>query len=215
LKILVVDDHSLVREGLCQVLKGLDADVAVLEASNCAQAFELAALHHDLDLVLLDYHLPDMTGLEALDVFGAKHPELPIVMLSGSVNPKIMGQVIAKGAAGFITKAGKSNEMLAILRLVLDGEVCIPPELDDESSLQQAAYTTGYPPLQFTQRQEDVLYLLLDGRTNREISETLNLAEETIKTHITAILRGFGVKNRVQAVMAANRHGYSKPPLSA
>lgn len=214
MKILVVDDHSLVREGLCQVLKGLDTDVDVLEAPNCAQAFELAALHHDLDLILLDYHLPDMTGLEALDVFGAKHPELPIVMLSGSVNPKIMGQVIAKGAAGFITKAGKSNEMLAILRLVLDGEVCIPPELDNESSLQQAAYTAGYPPLQFTQRQEEVLHLLLDGRTNREISETLNLAEETIKTHISAILRGFGVKNRVQAVMAASRQGYSKPTLS-
>lgn len=201
------------REGLCQVLKGLEADVEVLEAPNCALAFELTAQHPDLDLVLLDYHLPDMNGLDALEVFGAKHPELPIVMLSGSVNPNIMRQVIAQGAAGFITKAGKSNELLAVLRLVLDGEVYIPPELD--AGLQPGEHVNGgYAPLQFTQRQEEVLYLMLDGRTNREISQTLNLAEETIKTHVTAILRGFGVRNRVQAVMEAGRCGYRKPTLS-
>ena len=211
LKILVVDDHTLVREGLCQVLKGLSENVEVLEAPNCAIAFELAALHPHLDLILLDYHLPDMNGLQALDIFGDKHPELPVVMLSGSVNPQIMRQVIAKGAAGFITKAGKSNDLLNALRLVLDGEIYIPPELDAEAAL--------YPPLDdsaplpspgFTQRQEAVLDLMLEGRTNREISLQLNLAEETIKTHVTAILRGFNVKNRVQAVLAARLHGYGK-----
>lgn len=212
LKILVVDDHSLVREGLCQVLKGLEADVEVLEASNCAQAFELTALNPDLDLILLDYHLPDMTGLEALDVFGAKHPELPVVMLSGSVNPQIMRQVIAKGAAGFITKAGKSHDLLAALRLVLEGEVYIPPGLDtNPDSPHLSASNAGYSLPQFTQRQEEVLYLMVEGRTNREISQTLHLADETIKSHVTSILRGFGVKNRVQAVVAANLHGYSKP----
>ena len=215
LKILVVDDHSLVREGLCQVLKGLDTEVEVLEAPNCAQAFELTARHPDLDLVLLDYHLPDMTGLDALDVFGAKYPELPIVMLSGSVNPQIMRQVISKGAAGFITKSGKSHELLSALRLVLAGEVYIPPELNTESCLPHlAGPNAGYSPPQFTQRQEEVLYLMVEGHTNREISQKLHLADETIKSHVTAILRGFGVKNRVQAVVAANLHGYSKPATS-
>lgn len=82
LKILVVDDHALVREGLRQVLKGLAADVDVLEAGLCSRAFELADQHADLDLVLLDYHLPDMNGLEAMDVFAREHPELPIIVLS-------------------------------------------------------------------------------------------------------------------------------------
>jgi DNA-binding NarL/FixJ family response regulator len=207
----VVDDHALVREGLCQVLKGLDEQIEVLEAPHCARAFELAELHHGLDLVLLDYHLPDMNGLEALAIFGKKHPELPIVMLSGSVNPQIMRQVMAQGAAGFVTKSGKSHELLAILRRVLDGEIYTPTDLLAETGqppMEDAS--TGYLPLQFTRRQEEVLYLLLEGRSNKEISEVLNIADETIKTHVTAILRGFGVKSRVQAVLAAARHGYTK-----
>jgi len=211
LQILVVDDHALVREGLCQVLKGLDEDIEVLEAPHCARAFELAALHPGLDLVLLDYHLPDMNGLEALAIFGQRHPELPIVMLSGSVNPRIMRQVMNQGAAGFVTKSGKSQELLAILRLVLDGEIYSPPDLLNESRpMPLDDSKTGYSPLPFTPRQEAVLNLLLDGRSNKEISEALNLADETIKTHVTAILRGFGVKTRVQAVLAAGRHGYTK-----
>lgn len=212
MQILVVDDHALVREGLCQVLKGLDEQIEVLEAPHCARAFELAEQHHGLDLVLLDYHLPDMNGLEALAIFGKKHPELPIVMLSGSVNPQIMRQVMAQGAAGFITKSGKSQELLAILRRVLDGEIYMPTDLIAQAGqppIEDAS--TGYLPLQFTRRQEEVLYLLMEGRSNKDISDALNISDETIKTHITAILRGFGVKSRVQAVLAAGRHGYTKP----
>lgn len=210
MKILVVDDHALVRAGLCQVLKGLDEQVDVLEAPDCAQAFELTALHPDLDLVLLDYHLPDMNGMDALTVFGKKHPELPIVMLSGSVNPRIMRQVLAKGAAGFLTKSGLSDELLNALRQVLAGEVYLPLDLQpvagaayqDESNAALAAP-------QFTPRQEEVLYLLLAGRSNKEISDLLQLADDTTKNHVSALLRGFGVKNRTQVVIAANRHGYT------
>ena len=112
MKILVIDDHALVREGLHQVLKGLDENVSVLQAGTCEQAFALAQSHADIDLVLLDYHLPDMTGLQALDIFGKNHPELPIVMLSGSANVQIMRQVLQSGASGFITKSSLSDELL-------------------------------------------------------------------------------------------------------
>lgn len=211
MKILVVDDHALVREGLRQVLKGLDEQVEVLEAPHCVRAFELAALHADLDLVLLDYHLPDMNGLEALDVFGRDHPELPIIMLSGSVNPRIMRQVLAKGAAGFLTKSGLSQELLQALRLVLAGDVYVPPDLlmDPRMADHEIAVAADAPP-QLTPRQEEVLALLLDGRSNKEISQNLDLADETTKNHVTAILRAFGVKTRIQAVLAAARHGYAK-----
>lgn len=211
MKILVVDDHALVREGLRQVLKGLDEQVEVLEAPHCARAFELAALHADLDLVLLDYHLPDMNGLDALNVFGNKHPELPIIMLSGSVNPQIMRQVLARGAAGFLTKAGLSDELLSAVRLVLAGDVYVPPDLHPApgaTSLGEA--DAGHVPPQLTPRQEQVLYLLLDGRSNKDISHTLQLSDETVKNHVSAILRGFGVQTRIQAVLAAARHGYTK-----
>jgi DNA-binding NarL/FixJ family response regulator len=211
LKVLVVDDHALVREGLRQVLKGLDEQIEVLDAPNCARAFELAGQHPDLDLVLLDYHLPDMNGLDALDVFGHQHPELPIVMLSGSVNPKIMRQVLQKGAAGFLTKSGMSDELISAVRLVLAGGVYVPPELAGatERDLDDGVPTAHGAP-KFTPRQEEVLYLLLDGRSNKEISQMLNLAEETTKNHVTAVLRAFGVKTRIQAVLAAGRHGYIK-----
>ncbi len=214
MKILVVDDHALIREGLRQVLRGLDDDVDVLEAGTCERAFEIAGQQPDLDLVLLDYHLPDMNGLEALDVFAREHPELPIIVLSGSVNPRVMQQVMGNGAAAFLTKSGMSDELLSVTRVVLAGGIYVPPPpatLADEDQLAPAT-----APL-FTPRQEEVLQLLLDGYTNKEIGRLLYLSEETVKNHVSSILRGFGVTTRTQAVLAANRHGYarSRRPLTA
>lgn len=211
MKILVVDDHALVREGLCQVLKGLDENMQVLQAATCAQGFAMARFHPDLDLVLLDYHLPDMTGLAALAVFGQRHPELPILMLSGSANIQIMRQVLQAGAAGFVTKSSLSEELLGAVRRVLDGDVYLPQELDALPT--DALYTAleSKPPL--SRRQELVLRELLDGRSNREISQVIGLSEETVKTHVAAILRYFAVQNRTQAVVAAARLGY-KPSAS-
>jgi DNA-binding NarL/FixJ family response regulator len=211
LKILVVDDHALVRAGLCQVLLGLDAHepVKVLEAATCAQAFALAREHADLDLVLLDYHLPDMNGLAALSVFGRAHPELPVVVLSGSANPSITQRVIAQGAAGFVTKSGLSDELLFALRQVLAGGVYQP---NQAAPAGPGAVTAQQPPV-FTPRQEEVLALLLDGCSNTEIGHQLGLSEETVKTHISTLLRGFGVKTRIQAALEAARWGYGKVPV--
>ncbi len=216
MKILVVDDHALVREGLRQVLKGLDEQVVVLETAHCVGAFEMAAVHPDLDLVLLDYHLPDMNGLDALAVFSEKHPELPIVMLSGSVDPQIVRQVMARGAAGFIAKASVSSKLLSILSQVLAGEVYLPTELLGATDLSRGpgANAADESP-QLTSRQQEVLYLLMEGRSNKEISQTLQLSDETTKNHVTGVLRAFGVQNRIQAVLAAADHGYFKTSPSA
>lgn len=188
------------------MLKGLGDMVCVLQASTCAQAFAAAQAHDDLDLVLLDYHLPDMTGLDALQIFGQRHPELPIVMLSGSVNIPIMRQVVRSGAAGFVTKSSLSDELLRAIQQVLDGGVYIPPELETPQAPETPHGLHEKPAL--TQRQELVLRGLLDGRSNREISEMLNISDETVKSHVTAILRHFSVQNRTQAVVAAARRGY-------
>ena len=212
----MVDDHALVREGLRQVLKGLDDHVEVLEAPECGRAFELAALHPDLDLVLLDYHLPDMNGLAALAIFGRDHPELPIVMLSGSVNPKIMRLVLEQGASGFLTKSGMSDDLLNVIRRVLEGEIFTPPELLNAMEAPQAdEFPAPAAMFVLTTRQEEVLYLLMDGYSNKDISRNLELSEETVKSHVSAILRGFSVQTRIQAVIAASSHGYVKPlPLT-
>jgi DNA-binding NarL/FixJ family response regulator len=205
-KILVVDDHALVREGLRQVLKGLDENIEVVLSGNCKQAFELAQTHADLDLVLLDYHLPDMNGLDALAVFGERHPELPVVLLSGSANIQIMRQVLEAGAAGFVTKSSLSDELLHAVQQVMQGNVYLPQELNSELGALQGLAGHGKPPL--TQRQELVLRCLLDGLSNRDIADMLHLSEETVKTHVAAILRHFDVQNRTQAVVAAARVGY-------
>lgn len=210
MKILVVDDHPLVREGLRQVLGGLDGAPEILDAPDCARAFDQAALHPDLDLVLLDYHLPDMNGLAALDIFAQRHPELPIIILSGSASPQTMRRVMDRGAAGFVTKSGLSSELLSVVSLVLAGGVYRPAECVSESGPAplDASGTGGQAPALLTRRQELVLLELLDGRTNRQISAKLHLSEETVKNHVTAILRRFDVQTRTQAVLAAERHGY-------
>lgn len=206
-----MDDHALVREGLSQVLQGLDSGQPpqVLQAPDCAQAFELAREHSDLDLVLLDYHLPDMDGLSALEVLGRRHPELPVVILSGSANPSIMRQAMELGAAGFITKSGLSEELLSALRRVLAGEVVMPKEFASRPPGTSAAVTAPV----FTQRQQAVLKLMQHGLSNREIGDQLNLSEETIKSHVTVILRILGVSTRLQAAMQARRWGYARGAL--
>lgn len=207
-KILVVDDHALVREGLRQVLRGLEDNTEVLQAGNCTQAFAHAASHGDIDLVLLDYHLPDMNGIEALEVFGQRHPELPVMLLSGTANLEVMHLAMRKGAAGFIGKGSLSDVLLHAVRRVLEGDIYIPPDLREEPSNDPDAEGKG----RLTQRQELVLRSLLDGRSNKEIAESLHISEETVKSHVAAILRHFDVQNRTQAVVAAARAGYQSSP---
>ena len=214
LKILVIDDHALVREGLCQVLKGLEDHVEVLQSGTCTQGFAIAQDHPDIDVVLLDYHLPDMTGLVALEIFGMRHPELPVIMLSGSANMQIVRHVLLAGASGFVTKSGLSDELLMAVRQVLAGGEYLPPDFEEPAStlhsLPDKTDDSGRSGL--THKQELVLRELLDGRSNREIAHTLSLSEETVKTHVASILRHFDVQNRTQAVVAAARSGYSAKP---
>jgi DNA-binding NarL/FixJ family response regulator len=217
LKILIVDDHALVREGLRQVLKGLDEAVVVLDAPTCAHAFAQADAHTDLDLVLLDYHLPDMDGLTALGVLRQSHPELPVFVLSGSASTQIMTQVMAKGAAGYMTKASMSEELLVALRQVLNGDVYLPAGMAQSEPVRPAAFTGnaarlagGLPATpSFTPRQLEVLQYLLDGLPNRQIAARMGLSADTVKDHLGAIMRGFGVQTRTQAALAANRQGFS------
>ncbi|MCX8520954.1 MAG: response regulator transcription factor [Rhodoferax sp.] len=203
MKFLVIDDHALVREGLRQVLKGLDLHIEVLQAETCAQAFAIAPSHGDIDLVLLDYHLPDMNGLEALAIFGNRHPELPIVILSGHASLHLMRQLLQAGAAGFVTKSSVSDELLRAVRMVLQGDIYLPLEMREALA---AGAEAAHPEL--TERQERVLRCLQNGLSNRDIADQIHVSEETVKTHVAAILRHFDVQNRTQAVVAAARHGY-------
>ncbi len=212
MKILVVDDHALVREGLCQVLQGLKAGEAteVLQAATCSRAFELAHFNPDLDLVLLDYRLPDMSGLAALEIFGQRHPELPVVILSGSANPSVIQHARDLGAAGFVTKSCLSDNLLSTLRNILAGDIGLASNFSPlGEEIYGAPIKKNAPPV-LSPRQQDVLCLLLSGMTNRQIGEQLSLGSETVKFHVSNILRIFGASTRTQAVLEAKRWGYDQ-----
>lgn len=197
MKILIADDHSLFREGLAHVLAGLDTDIELLHAADCTRAIELATAHADLDLVLLDLNMPGMNGMDALQRLCDGFPALPVVILSASTRRADMQHALDIGAMGFVPKDATGQQMIQALRLVLAGGVVVPPALVRADADDWRA--------DLTERQREVLALLARGLVNKEIARTLDLAEATVKMHITAIMKLLGVSNRTQAVLAAQR----------
>lgn len=223
MKLLVVDDHALVREGLRQVLRQLGGAVTVLEAASGSEALRLASDHPDLDVVLLDLHLPGADGFSILDALRARHPELPVIVLSGSGERSDMLGAIDRGAMGFIPKTAATKVMLGALRLVLSGGVYLPPEVLAGAGLHggltempvaavpsAAGKRPASPPdLGLTERQAQVLARMVEGKSNKVICRELGMAEGTVKIHVTAILRALKVSNRTQALIAASRLGWA------
>jgi DNA-binding NarL/FixJ family response regulator len=207
LKILVADDHALFRDGLRYLLGQLDGALELLEAKDGAEALELARAHPDLDLVLLDLGMPGIDGLAGLRLLRARCPAVPVVILSASEEPADVRQALDAGALGFIPKSSTSQVMLSALRLVLSGGMYLPPSYMERSHAVRVplAAASSVESLGLTPRQLDVLRLLGQGHSNKEIARVLDLAEGTVKLHISAILRALGVDNRTRAVVAAAR----------
>ena len=220
MKIMIVDDHALIREVMHHVLQELDTTIEVLEAGNCADAISVADAHPDLGLILLDIKLPGMSGLDGLCEFRTKHPAIPIVVLSGSENREDVIRAIDDGAMGFIPKSQSSRVMINALRLVLAGGVYLPVEiLGMPHTASSAPATAAVPPtpaeLGLTERQSDVLALLIQGKPNKIICRELGLAEGTVKIHVTAILKALNVANRTQAVIKVGRLGLKLGDIGA
>ena len=217
MKVLVVDDHPLIRQALLVVLTQLDSDLQVLEAGNCQDALALAESNTDLDLVLLDIHLPGVSGLDALQSFRERVPAVPVVVISASEDPDDVTRALDAGAMGFIPKSQSSQVMINALRLVLAGGVYLPPEMVRHAPRSGAPRTassasvTGYRDIGLTERQAQVLALLIQGKPNKLICRDLDLAEGTVKIHITAILKALKVSNRTQAVIEVSRLGLKLP----
>lgn len=209
MKILIVDDYPLIREGLGQLLRGVYPDIDLLHAGTGAQAVDALLPHRDIDLVLLDYKLPDMTGLEVLREFARVRPRLAVLVISGWSNPQLMQQTFDAGACGFVLKSGNTEKLLEAIDMVLGGAQYVPPELKIFRQITHSGDGSGRAGL--SPRQETVLYGLLDGQSNHQIAQSLDLSDETVKSHVTAILRYFNADNRTQAVLAAVDAGYSKP----
>jgi DNA-binding NarL/FixJ family response regulator len=204
LKILIADDHDLVREGLKITLAKLPAPVTALEAASATDVMQVLETHPDTSLVILDLHMPGATDLELLTRLCDAYPAIPVVVLSADENPRVMQRAIDRGAAGFIPKSSANSVLVSALQLVLSGGVYIPFDiLDNGPGPEQAAGG----PFNLTERQRDVLALLAGGHSNKMIAKQLGLSEHTIKIHITAILRTLGVSNRTEAAIVCREHG--------
>ncbi len=215
--ILLVDDHTLFREALLHVLNQLDNNTLILEAANAEEAAQIVSRRRNLDLILLDIDLPGVDGLTALPGLRELAPTVPIVVLSGSETSSHVTRALQNGAIGYIPKSCSSHEMLGALKLILQGDVYIPPRLMGKLgtpilSVESSVNDESSPSL-LTSRQIEVLELMTKGLPNKSIARTLNIAEGTIKLHVAAILRALGVRNRTEAVMQATRLGVI-PPIS-
>ncbi len=223
-KYLVVDDHALIREAMRSVLRELDAQAQVLEAATGVAAEAHWRSNADIDLVLLDLHLPDADGMDLLGRIVRDVPGAAVVMLSGDVDPERIRASLALGAQGYVPKAESRDVLLRALGLVLAGSVYVPPAavatLSRPGRPLRPGPTSGPGPaasgptpedLGLTDRQLEVLALLMEGKNNKLIGRALDLAEPTVKTHVSAILRALGVSSRTEAVLAAARRGWVLP----
>ncbi len=213
LKILIADDHSLVREGLRITLAGLPTKADVVEATNADEVRQAMTDHPTMNLVILDLQMPGANELELLKSLCNTHPDIPVVVLSATEDGRTMQRAIEHGAAGFIPKSGTNSVLLSALQLVLSGGVYIPAEMLAGAAHEQAAAkqeTGGSETGQtqksltremFTRRQIDVLELVAVGHSNKVIAHKLDVSEHTVKIHLSTIFKTLGVSNRTEAAI--------------
>jgi len=209
-KILLVDDHPLFRGGLKYLLQSLDEHLELDEAGNCAQAEALAS-QRAYDLVLVDLKMPGVGGLDALTVVRAAFPATPVVVVSGEDDPAVVRAAIECGAMGFIPKSSTPEVMIQALKLVPAHGIYLPPrvlaasQLPDPAPSASASNDAGLTGLSV--RQMDVLRCVIQGKPNKVIARELDVAEGTVKAHLSSVLRALGARNRTEAVYAAAKLG--------
>ncbi len=219
MKILIADDHALFREGLHYTLQTLDSNVEILEAKNGKEVIQLVRHNPDVDLVLMDLDMPDFDGYSGLTHLRASYPELPVVIVTASEYEQDMIRIMKCGAAGYIPKSSTSQEMLDAIRQILNGDIYVPNLSASSGTFQirqnipaiqpQSSSLESLEKFDLTPRQREVLQLMCDGLSNKNIAHQLGMAEGTVKIHVTAILKSMNATNRTQAVIMAREVGVS------
>lgn len=206
MKILIADDHPLVREGLCNILKKLYPALTILEASDYQEVSRHIATHDDLDLILLDLFMPGASGVNGVATVRQQTHSIPLVVISSSEKPADIQSAIDNGANGFITKSSTKEILATALQLVMAGGLYIPPQILLKSDVENEESEEKSHTL-LTDRQREVLKWLAYGDTNKEIGRRLSIAEKTVKAHLSSIFEILEVSNRTQAVRAGIKHG--------
>ena len=216
-KILIADDHPLFREAIINVIANSFEDCQTLETEDLDSALEIAQGEEDLDLILLDLNMPGMNGLNGLITLRNDLPTVPVVIVSAEEDKQIVLQAITYGAVGFITKSSPREQMTDALKQILAGNVYLPSDIirasqPDNKRMQRKDDNQIPPELlsSLTRRQLLVLERMSKGESNKQIAYNLNIAETTVKAHVSAILRKLGVHNRIQAVLSAGNIDFNE-----
>lgn len=212
-RIVIADDHALVRGGLVQLVKLVEENVEIVETNDFQQTLDFLAEGEPVDLLLLDLLMPGMSGMDGIKQICKDWPEVPIIVISAKENVAAIRSALAAGAMGYIPKTSSPDVMMSAIKLVLSGGVYIPPHVLGASSLndnqiQEQTNTAessfgnsleqGYA--QLTPRQVEVLDLMAMGKPNRDIANDLNLNVGTVKMHSSRIFKTLKVQNRTEAV---------------
>jgi DNA-binding NarL/FixJ family response regulator len=212
MKILLVDDHVLIRDALHGVLAELQHGAQILEAADSWSTFQAIEANPDIQMIVLDLHLPDRSGFDVLAELRESYPAIGVVVLSGDHDRASVHAALDHGALGFIPKSARREVMLSAFSLIFSGGIYIPPQILERSPGSAKApipgvrsFATG---LGLTQRQMTVLALMMQGKSNKVICRALDLAEPTVKNHVTAILKALKATNRTEAVIAAGALGF-------
>lgn len=206
--VLLIDDHAMFRQGLRFILTDLKDSITFSDAGDCDEA--LGVLQGGtVDLALLDLNMPGSHGLTALRQLRSEYPAVQFVVLSGIDDSHVIREAIEEGASGFVPKSSSSEVLLAALNLILAGGVYLPPaalEQREGAPVRVAVQEHDRGGL-LSERQTDVLLKAIQGKPNKVISREMDIAEGTVKTHLSAAFRALGVHNRTEAVFAAARLG--------
>lgn len=201
-KVLIADDHAVFRDGLRLLMEARGFAERVLEAEDSATALGVLAEHPDLELAVLDLHMPGMEDMGLLKQLRRDLPGLAVVVLTASERRQDLRAALAAGAAGYIPKSFHIGEILDALRRILDGEAFFPADLLPDDELPDSVRNVSLSP-----RQREVLTLIAKGYSNKEIARMLDTALPTVKNHVANIFEKLGTGNRVAAVNIGRKAG--------
>ncbi|MBR1825633.1 MAG: response regulator transcription factor [Alphaproteobacteria bacterium] len=206
MKILIADDHALFRDGLALRLEEIAPDAVISQASSYAQVFKILNAESDIDVLILDVEMPDMPWLESLKQIRLSAPHTKVIVISASEDSRTIRTILATGAKGYIPKRSEIKVLNNALKLVIEGGSYVPPDLLDNTTQNNlSGRALGVKTL--TNRQSQVLDLIAQGKSNKQIAYDMGVSESTVKLHINALLRSLHVNNRTQAVITAQKIG--------
>ena len=206
MKVLIADDHALFRDGLGMHLEQLYPNMIILQASNFGQALKILEEDNQIDLIVLDLDMPDMSWEAGIAAIRQKAKEARFVVISASEDVRSIRKALNDGASGYIPKRSDPKILSRALQLILDGGSYLPPSVleHNSSAVQDSRRTNGKT---LTARQAEVLGYVAQGLSNKQIAYNMGVSEATVKLHINALLRAVGATNRTQAVIIAQKMG--------